>query len=242
MNSCHRFRTSYRVSSVNAGDNTYHLRRAFGQLSMMTHLSNQAMLSALLTDSVDIERAVNILRTYNAEAVKMLLGLHPSLLIEFAIQLHVLYVDAFGEGLTHHELDCLELAKTFLEEEQLLARLPFGETIESYDTEQMQKAIQKAQETLPVFFNKLKDKNLQGCRFSVKVCFVDGDISEHLWVTDIKVRMKGVRGVVVNVPKYLTKPRYHQSIIFRQDQVTDWTIEKDGMLVDGGHTNSALSH
>lgn len=219
----------------------YQLRKAYDQLSKMTHSSSLPMLDALLATTSDPQSMVSVIPEYNNEAARMLLGLHAALLIEFAVQLHVLYTDAYGEGLTCLDRDSLQLARSFLEQEGLLSQLPSDDTTDVYDNDHMQTAIRKAQETLPTFFASLKKSKCRGYRFSLKASFVEGETTEHMWLTDIKVKKGRIQGIVSSVPKYIVRPRFQQRVSITRDQITDWMVEQDGKVVEGGYTVAALN-
>ena len=52
------------------------LRRAYGQLSMMTHTSSTVLLESLLVKTSGPVGYVSVIPEYNHEAARMLLGLH----------------------------------------------------------------------------------------------------------------------------------------------------------------------
>ena len=100
------------------------LKIAYSQLSMMAHSSSTAMLDALQaveSESIWLASAVPI---YNQQVARMLIGLHAALSIQLALQLHTLYLDMYGEGLSLQEQDGLEVSVSCLEEEGLFKKPP----------------------------------------------------------------------------------------------------------------------
>ena len=216
------------------------LRKAYGQLSMMTHTSSTAMLDSLLAVPSLPAGFVSVVPRYNHEAAKMLMGLHAALLIEFAVQLHILYLDNYGEGLTTLEKDSLQLSTYILEEDGFHPKPPRDEVgVVPSDDAVMRAAIDKARETLPHFVNALKMPKAPGRRFSVKAYFVEGGLSEHMWLTDLTVEGGNIRGVVANFPQCVKRPRFRQRVTIAHDQITDWMIEEDGQI-QGGFTTQVL--
>ena len=79
----------------------------------MTHSSSLPLLDALLSSTAESKWFASVVPQYKHEAARMLIGLHASLAIECAIQLHILYLDRYGEGLTPEEQDSLNMSATF---------------------------------------------------------------------------------------------------------------------------------
>jgi uncharacterized protein YegJ (DUF2314 family) len=207
------------------------LRRAYGQLSMMTHTSSTAMLISLLATTSASADFVSVVPQYNHEAARMLIGLHAALLIEFAVQLHILYLDAYGEGLTPLETDSLQLSAHILQEEGFLPKPPSDDVgFVPADNALMAAAIDKARQTLPSFLNVLKEPKSPDRRLLVKVCFAEGKRSEYMWLTNLTLEGNNIHGTVSNFPKCVKRPRFQQRVTITHDQITDWMIEEGGQI------------
>ncbi len=217
------------------------LRRAYGQLSMMTHTSSMAMLDALLSTTSNSLYFASVVPQYNHEAARMLIGLHAALLIEFAVQLHILYFDSYGEGLTPQEQDSLHLSTCLLQEDGFLPKPPHDavHTVPNDDT-QMCAAIDKARETLPSFFEELKKPSSGNSRLFVKARFSEGEVSEHIWLTDLTADGSNIHGTIANYPNLIKRPRFQQQVTVTHAQITDWMIEQDGQI-QGAFTTAVLN-
>ena len=207
---------------------------------MMTHNSSTAMLESLLAEGSARKGFVGVVPRYNRKAARMLLGLHAALLIEFAVQLHILYLDAHGEGLTPLEQDSLQLATHLLREDGFLPTAPPDDIVSvSPDDAAMRAAEKEAKRTLPEFLNVLKEHAPPSRRLSVKVRFKEGKLSEYMWVTDLAIDGGKIRGAVANFPQRIKRPRFQQQVAIGIDQIADWIVEEEGQ-VRGGFTTRVL--
>ena len=120
----------------------------------------------------------------------------PPLLIEFAVQLHILYLDAYGEGLTPLEQDSLQLATYLLQKDGFLPKPPSDDVLlVPADDALMRAAEEEAKKTLPHFLNILKEEKSPATRrLSVKVRFEEGELSEYMWLTDVAIEGSSIRG------------------------------------------------
>jgi uncharacterized protein YegJ (DUF2314 family) len=217
------------------------LRTAYGQLSMMTHTSSTAMLESLLARASAPAGYVSVVPQYNHEAARMLLGLHAAILIEFAVQLHILYLDAYGEGLTPLEQDSLQLSTYLLQENGFLPKPPPDEVLfVPADAAMMRAAEEEARKTLPHFLNILKERKSPNQRFSVKVRFEEGGLSEYMWLTDLALEGNRIHGAVANFPNRIKRPRFKQRVTITDDQITDWIIVEGGEI-QGAFTAKVLT-
>jgi len=216
------------------------LRRAYGQLSMMTHMSSTAMLESLLARTAAPAGYVSVVPQYNHEAARMLLGLHAALLIEFAVQLHILYLDAYGEGLTPLEQDTLQVSTYLLQEDDFLPKPPPDEALlVPADDALMRAAEEEARKTLPHFVSTLNERKSPNQRLSVKVRFEEGKLSEYMWLTDLALEGSRIHGSVANLPKRIKRPRFKQRVTITLDQITDWMMEEGGKI-EGAFTAKVL--
>ena len=107
------------------------------------------------------------------------------------------------------------------------------------DDGQMNAAIERARETLPVFW-KAKDNPSPGqYGFMLKVRIRDGDATEHFWLADIEPSGDGYVGTIDNEPQTVTTVKYRQRYSFPQEDISDW-IYIEGEKFYGAFTLRAL--
>lgn len=101
-------------------------------------------------------------------------------------------------------------------------------------------AIEKANLTLGYFENCLKEPKDEQETFSIKVKIVDGDASEHIWLTDPEFDNEGnLFGTIGNEPVDVKNVTYKQKIGVDRKLISDWMIIEDGRLI-GGYTIRAI--
>lgn len=103
----------------------------------------------------------------------------------------------------------------------------------------MDRAVEKARESLGFFLAALKAKKPDSTDFEVKKCCVDGDKVEHIWLRDVTWDGKVFRGKVDNQPLEVTNVRLGQQVTLNPEDLTDWMFVKDGKLM-GGFTTRVL--
>ena len=103
----------------------------------------------------------------------------------------------------------------------------------------MDRAVEKARESLGFFLAALQAKKPDSTDFEVKKCLIDGDKVEHIWVRDVTWDGKVFRGKVDNQPLEVTKVRLGQQVTLNPEDLTDWMFVKEGKLM-GGFTTRVL--
>lgn len=94
-------------------------------------------------------------------------------------------------------------------------------TVESGDSE-MNAAIERARETLPVFWEAKEAPKPGQYAFMLKVRIRDGGATEHFWLADIEQSEDGFVGTIDNEPQSVTNVKYRQRYAFPQSDITDW--------------------
>lgn len=108
------------------------------------------------------------------------------------------------------------------------------------EDERMNWAIEKANLTLWYFEESLVQPKSSQTYFSIKVRIIDGEISEHIWLTEPSFDESGnLFGIVGNVPVDVTTVQADQKIGVDRDYISDWMIIEEGRLI-GGYTIRAI--
>lgn len=108
------------------------------------------------------------------------------------------------------------------------------------EDERMNWAIEKARLTLWHFEESLKSPQEHQSYFSVKVRIMDGEIGEHIWLTEPHFDEEGnLFGTVGNDPVDVKTVKLDQKIGVDRDFISDWMIIEGGRLV-GGYTLRAI--
>jgi len=108
------------------------------------------------------------------------------------------------------------------------------------EDERMNWAIEKARLTLWHFEESLKSPQEHQSYFSVKVRIMDGEIGEHIWLTEPHFDEEGnLFGTVGNDPVDVKTVKLDQKIGIDRDFISDWMIIEGGRLV-GGYTLRAI--
>jgi uncharacterized protein YegJ (DUF2314 family) len=111
------------------------------------------------------------------------------------------------------------------------------------DHPEMAAAIQQARETLPEFRRLLASPEPGMAHFGVKARFrVEGGGHEHCWVNDLEPRDFGVSGKLGNQPNSLPNLQLGSSVNVRDDQITDWSYERNGVYQGHFTTKVLLPH
>jgi uncharacterized protein YegJ (DUF2314 family) len=106
------------------------------------------------------------------------------------------------------------------------------------DDPEMVAAIRAARESIGDFFAAFENPEPNERAFLLKVRYVEGDRTEHIWLADLDLTSTSGTGTVANETDFpgLT---YLQRVSFQPDQITDWMYYKDDKLV-GGYTTRLL--
>lgn len=107
------------------------------------------------------------------------------------------------------------------------------------DDPEMVAAIKKAQSTLPAFVKELQAHSTTRRYLLVKAQFVDGSVSEHIWIADLTIDGDLFRGVLADEPKDIKHLKFKQSVNVSKSQISDWMIVENG-TVKGAFTTRVL--
>lgn len=108
------------------------------------------------------------------------------------------------------------------------------------EDERMNWAIEKANLTLWYFEESLIQPKPGQSYFSIKVRIIDGEIGEHIWLTEPSFDEYGnLFGIVGNVPVDVKTVKVDQKIGVDRDYISDWMIIEQGRLI-GGYTIRAI--
>lgn len=107
------------------------------------------------------------------------------------------------------------------------------------DDPQMNAAIETARKSVDTFIAVLKSPKPGQIEFSVKMEFIDGEDSEHMWLTPVSFDGKNFQGTVSNDPRDVRTVKLGQKVSVAPDQISDWMYIDNGKLV-GGFTSRVL--
>lgn len=108
------------------------------------------------------------------------------------------------------------------------------------EDEGMNWAIEKANLTLWYFEESLKNPQPHQAYFSVKAKIMDGDLAEHIWLTEPHFDEDGnLFGTVGNEPVDVKTVKMNQKIGIDRGHISDWMIVEHGRLI-GGYTIRAI--
>ena len=101
----------------------------------------------------------------------------------------------------------------------------------------MNAAIAKAQETLPLFMEAFQSPTPTQADFSIKVRFPYGGngAAEHIWINDLTYNNDLFEGTIGNNPVYVKELKYGDHVTIKTSDITDWMIIDGGKLL-GGYT------
>jgi uncharacterized protein YegJ (DUF2314 family) len=103
------------------------------------------------------------------------------------------------------------------------------------EDKQMDKAVSEARKTLRVFIAALQHPSSTQHDFQVKKPFVQGEMVEHIWLSEVSYHGGHFHGHVDNKPRDIEGLKYHDLVSVNADELTDWAFVDDGKLV-GGYT------
>jgi uncharacterized protein YegJ (DUF2314 family) len=105
----------------------------------------------------------------------------------------------------------------------------------SQDNQEMNAAIQKAQDTLPLFIQALQSPTATQSGFAIKVRVPYGNdgSAEHMWVSDLSYSENFFRGVLENKPVYVQNIKLGDSVSVDIKDVSDWMIIDNNRLLGG---------
>lgn len=126
----------------------------------------------------------------------------------------------------------------------LLAMLPAVAQITDVSPENkaVNAAIEKAKATLPVFFERLANRQPGEENFLIKIRYEttkeDGG-GEHIWAKDVTKDGDSVSATIDNVPRNIPNLSKGQRVTVPISRVTDWLYEQNGKY-RGAYTVRAL--
>lgn len=110
--------------------------------------------------------------------------------------------------------------------------------------EEMNAAIQKARDTLPLFVEELKNPKPTQTSFSIKAKFPfnDNGGAEHLWIGGVTYDNDQFTGVLENEPYYVNGYHIGDTIVTEFENVTDWMIIDNNQLIGGFTIHILINH
>jgi uncharacterized protein YegJ (DUF2314 family) len=103
---------------------------------------------------------------------------------------------------------------------------------------EMTAAIQAARETIGNFFAAFEAPEPGQTAFLLKIRYIKGDRSEHIWLADLDFTTMPATGTVANETTF-PDLKYMQRASFEPDQITDWMYFDSDKLV-GSYTTQLL--
>lgn len=104
----------------------------------------------------------------------------------------------------------------------------------------MSRAIARARETLPGFFEIMAQPEPGMSSFAVKVAVQTPTIIEQIWLLSPRIEGRTVVGVVSNTPAHADDIERGQMLTVPRGAVTDWTYQSSGRMI-GNYTACALA-
>ena len=96
---------------------------------------------------------------------------------------------------------------------------------------EMNAAIAKARETLPLFWRAFEKQERGETDFALKVRITDKRGTEHFWATDIEHRDGKIKGIINNEPNIVAKVKMGDVIEIPEPDITDWLYMREGKMV-----------
>jgi uncharacterized protein YegJ (DUF2314 family) len=109
----------------------------------------------------------------------------------------------------------------------------------SGDDPAMNTAIKKARDTVGTFIAALNSPKPNQDSFTVKMAFVDGKQTEHMWLSPVRYDGNRFHGIVNNDPELVSNVKIGQTASVDPAQISDWMFVENGKLV-GGYTIRVL--
>ena len=110
------------------------------------------------------------------------------------------------------------------------------------DDREMNAAIARARELLPVFWETKNNPQPRQHSFALKVRITDGEAVEHFWLTDIANKDDGFVGTIDNQPRTVGNVEYRQRSAFPQTDISDWLYIQDGKFHGAFTLRAMLKH
>jgi uncharacterized protein YegJ (DUF2314 family) len=103
----------------------------------------------------------------------------------------------------------------------------------SPDDPEMNAAIAKARERLPVFWSKFAVHDESEDGFSLKIAITAGEDTEHFWCNEIVGSADNATCAIANAPELITTVSYGQRIQVDFSSISDWMYRLEGKIVGG---------
>jgi uncharacterized protein YegJ (DUF2314 family) len=103
----------------------------------------------------------------------------------------------------------------------------------------MKRAVHQARRTVGVFILALRHPAAGQQDFEVKKPFVQGDVVEHLWLSDVTFSGNRFHGYVDNKPRKIKGLKMGDRVSVNPNEISDWAFVEKGRLV-GGYTIRVL--
>lgn len=100
---------------------------------------------------------------------------------------------------------------------------------------EMSRAVQQARRSVGVFIKALRNPAPGQHDFAVKKMFVQGDRTEHIWLSHVTYTGNRFQGFVDNKPEVIQGLKLGMKVSVNPDEITDWAYLDHNKLV-GGYT------
>jgi uncharacterized protein YegJ (DUF2314 family) len=107
------------------------------------------------------------------------------------------------------------------------------------DDPRMKAAIEKARSNVNTFIAALQSPKPGQSGFSVKMAFIEGDNTEHMWLTPVRYDGQKFHGTINNEPEKIKSVKLGQKVSIEPSQISDWMYLENRKL-KGGETIRAL--
>ncbi|MDB6140723.1 MAG: hypothetical protein JWO94_3795 [Verrucomicrobiaceae bacterium] len=111
---------------------------------------------------------------------------------------------------------------------------PESFTIKDEDA-QMGNAVTRARRTVGTFIAAVRNPTSGQRDFEVKKPFKQGEVTEHIWLSDVTYSGGRFHGKVDNKPRDIDGLKYGTRVSVNPNEITDWAFVNNGELV-GGYT------
>jgi uncharacterized protein YegJ (DUF2314 family) len=115
----------------------------------------------------------------------------------------------------------------------------FGTVQIATQDEEMKKAIERARRELPAILARFVAGELNDSLFTVKVAFREGEVVEHVWLSDTTFHEGRFSGVLECDLHELKQVRRGDRVTAPMEEVTDWGYMSGGKMF-GHHTLRAM--
>jgi uncharacterized protein YegJ (DUF2314 family) len=103
----------------------------------------------------------------------------------------------------------------------------------------MKRAVHEARRTVGVFIAALGHPSAGEYDFEVKKPFRQGDVVEHMWLSDVTFSGNRFQGRVDNMPRKIKGLKMGDRVSVNPNEISDWAYVENGRLV-GGYTIRVL--